>query len=167
MFFRDDIPPCPLLSLKFWQPRFLLSQPTSGALYNEEDFVIMTTTEKEKYKCLLPSLSSGDGVSVAICVKIVYFRYSILPWSMPDSFTYKSYPHLMSINSPILNLCKQLGSSCLYRHTFGFPRGLTRSITQETKCVPFTDWGCDVNVNVCYGGHRKWWRDDKWPQQWS
>lgn len=37
-------------------------QPTSGALYSEDDFVIMTTTEKEKYKCLLPSLTSGDEV---------------------------------------------------------------------------------------------------------
>lgn len=38
-------------------------QPTSGALYSEEDFVILTTTEKEKYKCLLPSLTAGEEVS--------------------------------------------------------------------------------------------------------
>ncbi|XP_062320457.1 endoplasmic reticulum lectin 1 [Osmerus eperlanus] len=31
-----------------------------GALYKDDDFVIMTTAEKEKYKCLLPSLSNGD-----------------------------------------------------------------------------------------------------------
>lgn len=37
-------------------------QPASGALYNEEDFVIMTTAEKERYKCLLPSLTAGDEV---------------------------------------------------------------------------------------------------------
>ncbi|KAF6723751.1 Endoplasmic reticulum lectin 1 [Oryzias melastigma] len=34
--------------------------PTSGALYSEDDFVIMTTAEKEKYKCLLPSLAFGE-----------------------------------------------------------------------------------------------------------
>lgn len=38
-------------------------QPTSGAPYSEDDFVIMTTTEKEKYKCLLPSLANGEEVS--------------------------------------------------------------------------------------------------------
>jgi len=38
-------------------------QPISGGLYNEDDFVIMTTTEKEKYKCLLPSLTAKDQVS--------------------------------------------------------------------------------------------------------
>lgn len=40
-------------------------QPTSGGLYNEDNFVIMTTVEKEKYKCLLPSLTSGEEVMVA------------------------------------------------------------------------------------------------------
>ncbi|KAE8280510.1 Endoplasmic reticulum lectin 1 ER lectin [Larimichthys crocea] len=39
-------------------PEFTL--PASGALYKEDDFVIMTTTEQEKYKCLLPSLTAGD-----------------------------------------------------------------------------------------------------------
>lgn len=34
----------------------------SGPLYSEEDFVIMTTTKQEQYKCLLPSLTSGDEV---------------------------------------------------------------------------------------------------------
>lgn len=42
---------------------FVNFQPTSGALYSEDDFVIMTTTEKEKYKCLLPSLTAGEEVS--------------------------------------------------------------------------------------------------------
>lgn len=37
-------------------------KPASGALYEEDDFLIMTTAEKEKYKCLLPSLSKGDEV---------------------------------------------------------------------------------------------------------
>lgn len=41
---------------------FCVFQATSDALYNEDDFVIMTTTEKEKYKCLLPSLTAGDEV---------------------------------------------------------------------------------------------------------
>lgn len=38
-------------------------QPSSGVFYSEEDFVIMTTAEREKYKCLLPSLTAGDEVS--------------------------------------------------------------------------------------------------------
>lgn len=42
---------------------FSVFQPATGALYNEDDFVIMTTAEKEKYKCLLPSLTAGDEVS--------------------------------------------------------------------------------------------------------
>ncbi|XP_059929341.1 endoplasmic reticulum lectin 1 isoform X2 [Gadus macrocephalus] len=53
--FTDEIP------FKISWPGSEYTLPTSGALYNEDDFVIMTTTEKEKYKCLLPSLASGDG----------------------------------------------------------------------------------------------------------
>ncbi|KAM7408911.1 hypothetical protein PAMA_002568 [Pampus argenteus] len=50
----DEIP------FKITWPGVDFSLPTSGALYREDDFVIMTTTEKEKYKCLLPSLTTGD-----------------------------------------------------------------------------------------------------------
>ncbi|KAJ3609865.1 hypothetical protein NHX12_021959 [Muraenolepis orangiensis] len=53
--FTDEIP------FKISWPGSEYTLPTTGALYNEDDFVIMTTTEKEKYKCLLPSLSPGDG----------------------------------------------------------------------------------------------------------
>ncbi|XP_012989308.1 endoplasmic reticulum lectin 1 isoform X1 [Esox lucius] len=52
--FTDEIP------FKINWPGAEFTLPTSGALYKEEDFVIMTTTEKEKYKCHLPSLSNGD-----------------------------------------------------------------------------------------------------------
>uniref|UniRef100_A0A3B4B660 Endoplasmic reticulum lectin n=1 Tax=Periophthalmus magnuspinnatus TaxID=409849 RepID=A0A3B4B660_9GOBI len=52
--FTDEIP------FKITWPGSEFTLPTSGALYNEEDYVIMTTTEQEKYKCLLPSLTSGD-----------------------------------------------------------------------------------------------------------
>ncbi|XP_020776951.1 endoplasmic reticulum lectin 1 isoform X2 [Boleophthalmus pectinirostris] len=52
--FTDEIP------FKITWPGSEFTLPTSGALYNEEDYVIMTTTEQEKYKCLLPSLKSGD-----------------------------------------------------------------------------------------------------------
>lgn len=52
--FTDEIP------FKINWPGTEFTLPTSGALYKEDDFVIMTTTEKEKYKCLLPSLSNGD-----------------------------------------------------------------------------------------------------------
>ncbi|KAM9804175.1 endoplasmic reticulum lectin 1 [Neosynchiropus ocellatus] len=34
--------------------------PTSSSLYKEDSFVIMTTTEKEKYKCILPSVPTMD-----------------------------------------------------------------------------------------------------------
>ncbi|XP_071754114.1 endoplasmic reticulum lectin 1 isoform X1 [Centroberyx gerrardi] len=52
--FTDEIP------FKITWPGAEFTLPMSGAFYNEDDFVIMTTTEKEKYKCLLPSLSAGD-----------------------------------------------------------------------------------------------------------
>ncbi|MGH0137843.1 UNVERIFIED_CONTAM: hypothetical protein FKN15_020676 [Acipenser sinensis] len=37
-------------------------KPKSGVLYREEDYVLMTTTDKEMYKCMLPSLASGDEI---------------------------------------------------------------------------------------------------------
>lgn len=52
--FTDEIP------FKITWPESEFTLPTSGALYNEDDYVIMTTTEQEKYKCLLPSLSTGE-----------------------------------------------------------------------------------------------------------
>lgn len=52
--FTDEIP----FKITWPEPEFTL--PTSGALYHEDDYVIMTTTEQEKYKCLLPSLSTGE-----------------------------------------------------------------------------------------------------------
>nr|XP_046258557.1 endoplasmic reticulum lectin 1 isoform X2 [Scatophagus argus] len=52
--FTDEIP----FKITWPGPEFTL--PTSGPLYNDDDFVIMTTAEKEKYKCLLPSLTAGD-----------------------------------------------------------------------------------------------------------
>ncbi|KAL2083016.1 hypothetical protein ACEWY4_020789 [Coilia grayii] len=52
--FTDEIP------FKINWPGPDLNLPASGALYKEDDFVIMTTLEKEKYKCVLPSLSGGD-----------------------------------------------------------------------------------------------------------
>ncbi|XP_026798905.3 endoplasmic reticulum lectin 1 isoform X1 [Pangasianodon hypophthalmus] len=52
--FTDEIP------FKISWPGEHFTLPASGALYEEDDFLIMTTAEKEKYKCLLPSLSKGD-----------------------------------------------------------------------------------------------------------
>ncbi|XP_058240995.1 endoplasmic reticulum lectin 1 isoform X1 [Hemibagrus wyckioides] len=52
--FTDEIP------FKINWPGEHFTLPDSGVLYEEDDFLIMTTTEKEKYKCLLPSLSKGD-----------------------------------------------------------------------------------------------------------
>uniref|UniRef100_A0A673LR17 Endoplasmic reticulum lectin n=1 Tax=Sinocyclocheilus rhinocerous TaxID=307959 RepID=A0A673LR17_9TELE len=48
--FSDETP----FKIKWPGADFTLS--TSGGLYKEDDYVIMTTAEKEKYKCLLPSL---------------------------------------------------------------------------------------------------------------
>uniref|UniRef100_A0AAR2IWG1 Endoplasmic reticulum lectin n=1 Tax=Pygocentrus nattereri TaxID=42514 RepID=A0AAR2IWG1_PYGNA len=52
--FTDEIP------FKINWPGEHVTLPASGALYREDDFLIMTTAEKEKYKCLLPSLANGD-----------------------------------------------------------------------------------------------------------
>ncbi|KAL6101716.1 erlec1 [Pungitius sinensis] len=52
--FTDEIP------FRITWPGAEFTLPATGGLYKEDDFVIMTTTEKEKYKCLLPSLTSGD-----------------------------------------------------------------------------------------------------------
>lgn len=52
--FTDEIP------FKITWPGSEFTLPASGALYSEDDFVIMTTTEQEQYKCLLPSLSTGE-----------------------------------------------------------------------------------------------------------
>nr|XP_020665580.1 endoplasmic reticulum lectin 1 [Pogona vitticeps] len=34
--------------------------PTAGVLYKEDHYIIMTTADKEKYKCILPLLTGGD-----------------------------------------------------------------------------------------------------------
>uniref|UniRef100_A0A8C4JK40 Endoplasmic reticulum lectin n=1 Tax=Dromaius novaehollandiae TaxID=8790 RepID=A0A8C4JK40_DRONO len=34
--------------------------PTTGVLYKEDNYIIMTTVDKEKYKCILPLISSGN-----------------------------------------------------------------------------------------------------------
>uniref|UniRef100_A0A672S9B5 Endoplasmic reticulum lectin n=1 Tax=Sinocyclocheilus grahami TaxID=75366 RepID=A0A672S9B5_SINGR len=50
----DEIP----FKIRWPGADFTLS--TSGGLYKEDNYVIMTTAEKEKYRCLLPSLSSNQ-----------------------------------------------------------------------------------------------------------
>ncbi|XP_076868524.1 endoplasmic reticulum lectin 1 [Brachyhypopomus gauderio] len=52
--FTDEVP------FKINWPGQEFTLPVSGPLYKEDDFLIMTTAEKEKYKCLLPSLSGSD-----------------------------------------------------------------------------------------------------------
>ncbi|XP_028845326.1 endoplasmic reticulum lectin 1 [Denticeps clupeoides] len=51
--FTDEIP------FKITWPGNEFTLPTS-ALYREDDFLIMTTAEEEKYKCLLPSLAGAE-----------------------------------------------------------------------------------------------------------
>ncbi|XP_060105104.1 endoplasmic reticulum lectin 1 [Heteronotia binoei] len=36
------------------------SLPAAGVLYREDHYVMMTTADKEKYKCVLPAIASGD-----------------------------------------------------------------------------------------------------------
>uniref|UniRef100_A0AC11EKF6 Endoplasmic reticulum lectin 1 n=1 Tax=Ovis aries TaxID=9940 RepID=A0AC11EKF6_SHEEP len=50
----DDIP------FRVNWPGTEFSLPTTGVLYKEDNYVIMTTTHKEKYKCILPLVASGD-----------------------------------------------------------------------------------------------------------
>ncbi|XP_038607528.1 endoplasmic reticulum lectin 1 [Tachyglossus aculeatus] len=50
----DDIP------FRLNWPGTHLALPTTGVLYKEDNYVIMTTADKEKYKCILPLVTSGD-----------------------------------------------------------------------------------------------------------
>uniref|UniRef100_A0A2K6SX53 Endoplasmic reticulum lectin n=1 Tax=Saimiri boliviensis boliviensis TaxID=39432 RepID=A0A2K6SX53_SAIBB len=50
----DDIP------FRVNWPGTEFSLPTTGVLYKEDNYVIMTTADKEKYKCILPLVTSGD-----------------------------------------------------------------------------------------------------------
>ncbi|KAE8600762.1 hypothetical protein XENTR_v10013401 [Xenopus tropicalis] len=50
----DDIP----FRLKWPGPDFTL--PTAGIPYKEDNYIIMTTADKEKYKCLLPLMANGN-----------------------------------------------------------------------------------------------------------
>ncbi|XP_068864907.1 endoplasmic reticulum lectin 1 isoform X2 [Aphelocoma coerulescens] len=50
----DDIP------FRVNWPGTELSLPTTGVLYKEDNYIIMTTVDKEKYKCLLPLIASGN-----------------------------------------------------------------------------------------------------------
>ncbi|PKU33978.1 hypothetical protein llap_15719 [Limosa lapponica baueri] len=36
--------------------------PTTGVLYKEDNYIIMTTVDKEKYKCILPLIASGNEI---------------------------------------------------------------------------------------------------------
>ncbi|XP_051946146.1 endoplasmic reticulum lectin 1-like isoform X2 [Xyrauchen texanus] len=72
------------------------SLPLSGALYKEDDYVIMTTAEKEKYKCLLPSLSSTQeddmreysGPSPAMLLEPL-FKQSSCSYRIESYWTYE------------------------------------------------------------------------------
>ncbi|CAG09461.1 unnamed protein product, partial [Tetraodon nigroviridis] len=89
--FSDEIP----FKITWPGPEFTL--PNSGAFYSEDDFVIMTTAEKEKYKCLLPSLTTGEedddkaytGPSPAELLEPLFKRpscsYRVRPASLPLS----------------------------------------------------------------------------------
>nr|KAF6328743.1 endoplasmic reticulum lectin 1 [Pipistrellus kuhlii] len=50
----DDIP------FRVNWPGTEFSLPTTGVLYKEDNYVIMTTPHKEKYKCILPLVTGGD-----------------------------------------------------------------------------------------------------------
>uniref|UniRef100_A0A8C1ZGV9 Endoplasmic reticulum lectin n=1 Tax=Cyprinus carpio TaxID=7962 RepID=A0A8C1ZGV9_CYPCA len=88
--FSDEIP----FKIKWPGADFTLS--TSGGLYKEDDFVIMTTAEKEKYKCLLPSLSGNqeddvkeyDGPSPAELLELL-FKQSSCSYRIESYWTYE------------------------------------------------------------------------------
>ena len=40
-----------------------LLQPTTGVLYREDNYILMTTADKERYKCVLPLTAGGAEVS--------------------------------------------------------------------------------------------------------
>ncbi|KAK2520253.1 hypothetical protein Q9233_011593 [Columba guinea] len=50
----DDIP------FRVNWPGTEFSLPTTGVLYKEDNYIIMTTVDKEKYKCILPLVASGS-----------------------------------------------------------------------------------------------------------
>ncbi|KAG8123074.1 putative Endoplasmic reticulum lectin 1 protein [Naja naja] len=52
--FSDDVP----FRVNWPGREFIL--PTAGVLYKEDYYIIMTTADKEKYKCILPVLANGD-----------------------------------------------------------------------------------------------------------
>ncbi|CAI5771318.1 Uncharacterized protein PODLI_1B020916 [Podarcis lilfordi] len=52
--FSDDVP------FRVNWPGIEFTLPTAGVLYKEDHYIIMTTSEKEKYKCILPMLASGN-----------------------------------------------------------------------------------------------------------
>uniref|UniRef100_A0A8C1MMN2 Endoplasmic reticulum lectin n=1 Tax=Cyprinus carpio TaxID=7962 RepID=A0A8C1MMN2_CYPCA len=88
--FSDEIP----FKIKWPGADFTLS--TSGGLYKEDDYVIMTTAEKEKYKCLLPSLSGNqeddvkeyDGPSPAELLELL-FKQSSCSYRIESYWTYE------------------------------------------------------------------------------
>uniref|UniRef100_A0A4W3GXU4 Endoplasmic reticulum lectin n=1 Tax=Callorhinchus milii TaxID=7868 RepID=A0A4W3GXU4_CALMI len=50
----DDIP------FRITWPGAEFSLPTTGGLYKPDDYVIVTTVDNERYKCMLPSVGNGD-----------------------------------------------------------------------------------------------------------
>uniref|UniRef100_A0A8B9C603 Endoplasmic reticulum lectin n=1 Tax=Anser brachyrhynchus TaxID=132585 RepID=A0A8B9C603_9AVES len=50
----DDVP------FRVNWPGTEFSLPTTGVLYKEDNYIIMTTVDKEKYKCILPLIASGN-----------------------------------------------------------------------------------------------------------
>ncbi|XP_071596541.1 endoplasmic reticulum lectin 1 isoform X4 [Heliangelus exortis] len=52
----DDIP------FRVNWPGTEFSLPTTGVLYKEDNYIIMTTVDKEKYKCILPLIASGNEI---------------------------------------------------------------------------------------------------------
>ncbi|XP_051504414.1 endoplasmic reticulum lectin 1 isoform X1 [Myxocyprinus asiaticus] len=88
--FSDEIP------FKINWPGADVTLPMSGALYKEDDYVIMTTAEKEKYKCLLPSLPSTQendekeysGPSPAMLLEPL-FKQSSCSYRIESYWTYE------------------------------------------------------------------------------
>ncbi|XP_033859433.1 endoplasmic reticulum lectin 1-like [Acipenser ruthenus] len=86
----DDIP------FRITWPGSEFTMPKTGVLYREEDYVLMTTTDKETYKCLLPSLASGDegddknysGPNPAALLELL-FKQSSCSYRIESYWTYE------------------------------------------------------------------------------
>lgn len=108
-------------------------QPTSGALYSEEDFVIMTTTEKEKYKCLLPSLTAGEEVSTPNTFWEWHSCLSKELWELVTELvcTSRARQQFCVVSAQVIITCLQMSGKKINCDTVAF-----KSVSHSTENQP-------------------------------